>query len=222
MLTRRGARICVVTAPQSLNGTSLLGGPLRLRGWSLTDGIGSNDSNIEGSQTTPGAGTTIASVALANGLYSVQWSVELAGTPGAGDANNVAMFIGASQIDTSVNQGANGIYPQDTAEAVVTFGPLTLAAKAIGAATAGAVYTVRLTATPLAHSLCAIQDGKLQIAFADIPPQGAQTIHFSDEGIRIDNSLSVQTSQGTIQGVIYYDLLVPDGDLMDVGMREAV
>ncbi len=222
MRAPRGARILPVTASQALNGNNLVGGPVRLRGWSLTDGSGSSDLQNQGTVVAPGAGATIASVSLPNGLYTVHWTLELTGTPGVGDLNNVALFIGATQIGTSVNGIAVGTYPQLDAEAQVTFGPLVLAAKAIGAGVAGSAYTVSLVAVPMANALCSILDGKLGIAFPMILPQGASNFHMGDIGIRVDNGLSVQTSQGTITGVLWYDLVYPDGDHDIVSLRDDI
>jgi len=218
MRAPRGARPIPVTASQALNGSVLIGGPVRLRGWSLTDGTGSSDLQTEGTAVAPGAGATIASVSLPNGVYLVHWQLELTGTPGAGDVNNVALFIGATQLATSENLGAVGIYNQLDAEAQVIFGPLTLAAKAIGAGVAGSSYTVSLIVVPLANSICAILDGGGTIATVRIDPQSASSQFLGDEGVRIDNSLRVQTSQGTIQGVVYIDLVYPDGDYDKVSL----
>lgn len=205
-MASRPARILPVTASQALFGQRLIGGPLRLCGWSFSDGLLSGDTAAEGSVTAPAAGTTIASLSLGNGTYLIHWSVELTGTPGAGEVNNVALFIGGTQIDESVNLGAVGAYPQQDAEAQVTFGPLTLAAKAIGIGTAGAVYTVNLVAIPMNNSGGTIADGKMPVGFINILPGQAETRWFGHEGIDIETELSITVGSGTISGVFFYHL----------------
>lgn len=201
-----GARPLPFTSNQALNGSNLVGGPGRLMGWSIKNGSGSNTQEADGTQNAPAAGTTIASISLANGVYAVSWELELSGTPGAGDADNVALFIAATQIGKSVNAGAVGTYGPFSAQANVVFGPLVLAAKAIGNAVVGSVYRVTLQATQIANSLCDIKDGGMVIASPSIDPQNSETQWLGEMGIRFDNGLSVQVSQGTISGVIWFSL----------------
>jgi hypothetical protein len=172
-------------------------------GWSLINGSGSNTQEVDQNVAAPGAGVTVASISLANGVYQVQWFFDLSGTPGAGDIDNVALFISATQIDQSVNLGVNGIYGPFNAQANVVFGPLVLAAKAIGAATAGTNYRVTIKATQVANAICSIKDGGMVIASPSITPQSAESQWLGEVGIRFDNSLSVQTTQGTISGVLW-------------------
>lgn len=108
---------------------------------------GASQTN-SGSQTSPGAAATIASVAAAAGTYTVQWTVVLSGTLGAGDANNLQLTNGATQVAISTNAGAAGTYVQQTATIVVAAGGATVAVKSIGAATVGGVYAAQLTITP--------------------------------------------------------------------------
>lgn len=103
-----------------------------------------------GSQTSPGAAATIASIAAAAGTYTVQWTVVLSGTLGAGDANNLQLTNAATQVAVSTNAGAAGTYVQQTATIVVPAGGATVAVKSILAATVGGVYAAQLTITPLA------------------------------------------------------------------------
>ena len=97
-MTRYGARPLTVTAAQANAGTNLIGGPVRLRGWSMNDGAAGEGLTARGSAAAPAAGTTITSLSLTPGTYSVSWQVELTGTPGAGDVDNVQLLIGATVV----------------------------------------------------------------------------------------------------------------------------
>lgn len=213
-MLRPGARSLTVTASQAAGFTALVGGPVRLIGWSLNDGIASQGNFADTSAAAPAAGVTIASLVLPNGTYQVQWFFELTGAAGAADVDNVALFIGATQIDQSVNLGAVGNYGPFNAEAVVTGGPLTLAAKAIGNATAATTYKVKLTVTPVGITTGQILDGGQVVAFTAIPQGGVDTQILSNDGIAVDNSLKVGSIVGTVQGVLWYylksDLECPD------------
>lgn len=110
---------------------------------------GGASSTTSGSATSPGAAAVITSQALAAGTYAVQWTVVLSGTLGAGDANNLQLTNGATQVATSLNAGAAGTYGQQSATVVIPSGGATLAVKSIAAATVGGTYAAQLTATPL-------------------------------------------------------------------------
>lgn len=201
---RRPAATLQVSASQALAGARLVGGPLVLMGWSLNDGVASSGLTIDQSAAAPGAGVTVASISLGNGLYSVAWTLELTGTPAAADIDNVQALLGATVEATSVNLGVVGNYPQAAFQAQVVAGPVTLAFKAIGAATAGSVYKVEANITPLTDSLSTIQDGSGAVGFSAIPPQGVDNQWFGDSGIAIDTELRVLATQGTVSGVMWY------------------
>lgn len=175
-------------------------------GWSFNDGVAGNSLPMDGSAAAPAAGTTIASVSLANGLYTVAWTFELGGTPGAADVNNVSLNIGATQVAQSVNLGAVANYPQPNAEVSVTGGPLTLSAKAIGNAAVGTTYRVTATITPVGNSTATILDGSGAVAFSAIPQGGVDNEWWGDSGLAIDTGLSVKTTSGVVQGTMFYYL----------------
>lgn len=213
-MRRKGARILSVSAAQALGNVRLLGGPLRLCGWSLNDGAIGQGLQVNQSAAAPAAGATIASISLGNGAYLVEWVFELTGTPGAGDVDNVQLFVGATLLDTSVNLGAVGNYSQEEVEAQVVFGPLTLAWKALGAATAGTTYKVSANIISQGNAGGTIFDGGQSVAFPNMPQGSAQTFYYDKYGVQVDTQISVQTTLGTIQGVLYYYL---DSDLDDEG-----
>lgn len=179
-------------------------------GWSFNDGAIGQGLTVDQSAAAPGAGATIASISLGNGAYQVEWTLEITGTPGAGDVDNVQVTVAATVVATSVNLGAVGDYPQEEFTAQVVFGPLTLAWKAIGAATAGSTYKIEANITPLANAGGTINDGAQAVGFIGMPPGGSQTVWLEGRGVQLDTQISVQTTLGTLQGVLYYYL---DSDL---------
>lgn len=190
----------------------MVGGPLRVMGWSLNDGAQSQQLTVDQSAAAPAAGATVASIALNNGVYQIFWTLELSGTPGAGDVDNVQLFIGSTLVATSVNLGAVGNYLQVQVQVPVFFGPLTLAWKAIGAATVGSTYKVEANIIPINNSTATIFDGGGAIGFVGIGPGSAENAWFGDSGISVDTELRVQTTLGTVQGVIYYYMARDTGE----------
>jgi len=203
MWRQKGARVIPVSSTASLNGSTLLGGPGRLMGWSLSDGSASSTLEVDNNAAAPAAGATIASLSLPNGVYQVQWYFDLSGTPGAADIDNVGIFIGATQIDQSANTGTVGIFGPFTSQANVVFGPLTLAAKALGNAAAGTNYRITMKALNVANAVCNIKDGGMIIATPSVGPQNSETQWLGELGIRFDTAISVQTTQGTISGTLW-------------------
>lgn len=104
---------------------------------------------VTGSATSPGTFQIFATLAINPGTYTVSWTVTLAGTVGAGDANNFGLTLGSGRTlaAPSVNTGAAGTY----AQASVTF--TVIAADTItlktwsSAPTAGATYSGTVTIT---------------------------------------------------------------------------
>lgn len=177
-----------------------------ITGWSATDGTGTDSLQTSGTVVAPAAGATIASISLANGTYTVAWSVELGAGAAAADANNVELFVAATGIAVSVNAGATGTYPQEEAQAFVAFGPLTLAAKAIGAGTAAVPYTVIITITQINESLANVKDGGMTIGIIGMASAASQTQWFDEMGPAVETDLSIQTTLGNVQGAIWYYL----------------
>src|SRR5215469_13548822 len=75
---------------------------------------------VSGSVTSPASFVGIAGEFVpTGGTFTVQWSVSLGGTAGAGDANNFLLLLNATPLATSVNAGAPGNYPQAAVPGVV-------------------------------------------------------------------------------------------------------
>lgn len=102
-----------------------------------------------GTQAAPGAGTTIAATpVLPAGVYTVKWAVVLTGTLAAADEGNIGLFNGAGLVVnhiSGINVGT--IENQPDVQMVIPPGGAVVAAKAVGAATAGSVYQASVVAT---------------------------------------------------------------------------
>jgi hypothetical protein len=102
-----------------------------------------------GTQTSPAAGTTIASIgSLPPGVYTASWTAELSGTLTAGtDNDNFGLYVGGSLVQQSVNLAVAGDYPQQEQDFEIGVAA-TVAVKNINAATSGADYAASLVITP--------------------------------------------------------------------------
>lgn len=93
-----------------------------------------------GSIGSPGAFATVVQVTVAvPGTYTVAWTVSLAGTLGAGDANNMVLFKNSTLLATAVCPAVAGSYPQ-AAQAVTFAAGDTIGIGTVGAGTAGSTY----------------------------------------------------------------------------------
>jgi hypothetical protein len=102
----------------------------------------------EGSQTTPAALTTIATVALPAGGWHINWTVGLAGTTSATEVDNFGLYDGSTLVLQSENgDTAQGTWPQTAVDVEVPPAGATYNVKNIAAGTSGAVYTASIVAT---------------------------------------------------------------------------
>lgn len=199
-------RTLQVTTAQSAAGSTLVGGPIKLRGWSLNDGTATQELQNTGSVAAPAANANIVTLSLSNGVYQVSWVFELTGTVSASDVDNVKLLLGSTRIDTSDNPGTVGDYGPFITTCVVTGGPQTLKAAAVGAATVGSTYTVKLTVTPIGNTLATISDGSMPIATAVMSQGASSNFDISEPGWPIDSALSVQSAQGNVSGNVFYTM----------------
>ena len=175
-------------------------------------------TTVSGQQTSPGAAATIAATGtLPAGTYLVQWTAVLSGTLGAGDANNLQLTNGATQVATSLNAGAAGTYVQQSATVVVPAGGAIVAVKSIAAATVGGVYAAQLTAAPQATlgDSCKLYREmntptagnpqnflhKFTEASADWEPGGGVILHSPDTLILAGSGLSASGVVMNLEGV---------------------
>lgn len=128
----------------------------RITGVPLTGGQAQGTipaGTASGSATSPGSFNILATLVITQpGPVTVSWSVTLAGTVGAADANNFAIRVQSGpMLRQSVNAGADGTYPQ--ASFTVT-GPVTLQLETWSSApTAGSTYSGTMSVTGQALTL---------------------------------------------------------------------
>lgn len=195
----------VIPVPATSVDAVAMQGDSYLVGWSLRDASGASAGNTEGSQTSPAAGTVITQLTLLNaGSYLVNWSVELAGTVAAADANNFGLYVSNVQQTTSLNQGAVGNYPQQQAELTVGLAGA-IEIKNVGAATVGAVYSAQLSIIPVnaVNTIVELQDGGNALAEISMEPGKANTQWLGDAGILTRSRINIHVIQGTVTGALY-------------------
>ena len=187
---------------------TLITGKCVLRGWSMREASGAQPQYNRGSQTSPGATTTIATVTIPTaGTYDITWTVYLNGTLSASDANNFQLLHNASVVMTSLNQAAVGVYPQQT-ELVTCAAGDTITVESIAAGTVGAVYSADLSAIPDPFFGAAIEfhDGGNTIAASGMDYQDSDTQWFGTAGFQIRGDITVHIIAGTVTGAVYIEL----------------
>lgn len=102
-----------------------------------------------GTQNAPGAGVAIASTpSLPAGVYTIKWAVVLTGTLAAADEGNIGLFVAAALVVNHLSGiNAGTIEAQPDLQVIIPAGGAVVAAKAVGAATAGSVYQATIVAT---------------------------------------------------------------------------
>lgn len=98
------------------------------------------------SVTSPGTFQIFLAVPVAPGTYTVSWTVTLAGTVAAAEANNFAIGLnsGAGVTTPSVNAGTAGTYPQPAVTITTAVADSIVVKSWSAAPTAGAVYGAML------------------------------------------------------------------------------
>lgn len=103
----------------------------------------------EGTQTSPAAATTIVSLALPSGGWTLNWLVQVAGTVGAPEVDNFQLVSAGNLLDTSINGNVVGQpYQQQPSQVQIPIGGATVLVRNNVLATVGAVYAAQLVATP--------------------------------------------------------------------------
>lgn len=199
----RGTYPITVSQAQAAAGTVLHVGKMRLKGWSLAS-TGIISLQNHGSVVSPAAGATIVSVTgVPPGDYIVNWTVELAGTLAAADADNFQLFAHSALILSSDNLAVAGEYPQ--LSVVVSMAATgTVSVKANNLATVGAVYTADLTLTPLAAgAIGQLLDGGQLLGQVSTGADQVDTEFIGDDGLYVGTSIAVLATQGNLAGVVY-------------------
>jgi hypothetical protein len=193
-----------IAVPATAVDVTILSGASHLCGWSLRDASGDMASDIEGSVVTPTAGQAIAtSAAQSAGVYTVKWTVTLAGTLSTQDTNNFGLYAGSTLIATSVSPPGGGVYPQPDVQMTLTQGQ-TYSIKAIGAGTAASTYSASASAVPESGAQTAfeIRDTSYPVGEGFAIPGAASTQHFGQAGIKIRGALNLHIISGSVSGSI--------------------
>jgi hypothetical protein len=194
-----------IPIPATFTDVLLIAGPCELCGFSIRDALAETPLETEGTVAAPGALSTICSIAnVPAGTYTVNWLVQLAGTPAAADANNFQLVNGATGLVLSANQGAVGEYPQDPVEIVVP-AVQTVKIVNIGAATAGSIYTAQLALIPVtqALSVAELQDGNNPLLELGVPSGSADTRYFGTGSIHVRNRINYHPVSGLLTGSVF-------------------
>ncbi len=102
---------------------------------------------VSSTATSPGALAAVSPVLTFSqaGTYAINWTVTLAGTTGAADLNNFAVYLnGSAKLATSVNPIVAGSYAQAPFLVSVGAGD-SLQVVSVGAGTTGAIYGAKLS-----------------------------------------------------------------------------
>lgn len=197
--------VCPVPVPVTAVDVSELNGPCVLYGWSLREASGDTSQQNEGSVTSPAALQTIVTLTgIPAGNYSIEWTVELAGTLAAGDANNFELKDSAGNVLQSVNLAVAGQYPQQPVEATLAASSsVTIEALAVG--TVGAVYSAQLVITPasITDAQAEIRDGNQPLGESGMPVGGSDTQFFGAPGVTVRNTVTLHVVSGIVTGVVY-------------------
>jgi hypothetical protein len=206
----RGAHAVTVTAAAAAAGTRLVDGPVRLVGWSLAaaNSAGFNNTNT---QAAPVAGTTIASVIVPQGFYTVNWRVAVGGTTGGPEQDNFALFNGVTQVAVSENGSSSGTDVQQNAQQIaVGVGGATISIQAIGNATAGSTYRASLALIEIENGYAEVHDAGQLVGIFGQNAGIVDTRYFGPDGFYIGTELHVQTLLGIVSGVVYVRDVLPD------------
>ena len=115
---------------------------------------GTSGAIFEGSAAAPTANSDVLSIAAAAlppvGTYTLSIKLDLDGTVGAVEVNNMKLVFGGTTLVTFAIDGAVGSYPQTPVVLTIPPGNTNLLkVKAVGAATAGSTYTAEISFTPV-------------------------------------------------------------------------
>lgn len=201
---RLGGITPVTVLPTSTDVT-ILPGAGRLVGWSLRDVNATVPKAASGSVTGPAASAVIVTLTgLAAATYDVEWTVGLNGAATAADADNLRLSSSSGDILTSVNPGAQGSYPQPDAQVTVAANG-SIDVYAIGAGTAGIVYSadITLSATAEVNTICEFLNGPNVIGECAFFNDRTDTRSISGDGVIASQSIVLHVVSGTVTGAVY-------------------
>jgi hypothetical protein len=200
----------LIIAPTAVD-VAIIAGKCELVGWSLRDASGDGPFTAEGTVTSPSALQNIAlSAFLPAGKYAINWTVELAGTVAAADANNFQLISTGFPAFVSLNPGVAGVYPQPVAEVTLT-APHQVAIQAIAAGTVGAVYSASMSGdldqVPIA--VCEFRDAANPLAEVAIPANGSASHDIGPFGLAVRGGINLHVISGVIAGTVHVRYRTP-------------
>jgi hypothetical protein len=197
--------IDAIPVPPTSTDLTVLTGESRIVGWSLRDTSTPSPAQAEGSTVAPAAGAAIVTLSgLRAGTYDVSWTVELLGAAAAADANNFEVKNGATVVETSLNAGAAGTYPQ-VGVRITVLASGSVSINAVGAGTAGVTYLAQIEMVPsqIGATVVEIQDSGNILGEVSLGPGGSETDTIADKGVPCQGQIKVHVVQGQVTGVIY-------------------
>jgi len=223
-----GARSLTVTAGQATANSRLLGGPLRLCGWSFASAVPGQSEFTPGNPPAAQLDTTVYTVPAGQVVQLTALSflfttdatvgnrtcrVEIRDGSGnvaeriAGVTNDpastggvISMYLGSSGqggASGSVNAALPNIVMQPAWSVHIVEAGTVGVADQISAI----VGTLTITSDP---SEATIFDGGQPIGYTSLVSGGTDTQVLPGDGVQIDTHVSVQTTQGTVNGVLWY------------------
>ena len=224
----RGARSLTVTAAQATANSRLLGGPLRLLGWSFTSAQSGQAEFTPGNPPAAQLDTTVYTVAAGQTatltaltfLFATDATVgnrtcrvEIRDGSGnvveriAGVTNDpastggvISMYIGASGIG-GASGSVNAALPQMVMQAGWTVHIVEAGTVGVADQISAIVGTVSVTANAATGT---IFDGSQPVGYIGLVTTATDTEIPGTEGVQIETHLSVQVTAGSINGVIWY------------------
>lgn len=193
-------------------GGRIASGKCNLAGWSLRTTSTQASQETQGQFNAPPANTTIASIALPAGEWVIQWDIAFGGTPGATEVNNLSIFQGAALLNGSENGSTAGTeYPQQQITVSLPAGGATIAVKNTLLATAGSVYFVSITATPVsAVAIAEVVSGSNPVAEIAVAVGQVDTRWFGSGGIEMPSDVTLNVIGGSMRGAVYVRLELPN------------
>jgi len=180
-------------------------------GWSIrAEGV-SVPKEFEGSAVAPGAGANVlAPQSLPDGVYDVNWQVQLIGAAAAADQDNFKLLLPDGNSLISANPGAAGTYPQEPVQTSSFIGGQ-ISVQAVGAGTAAVTYVAQVTLTPSkgVSTRVELQDGNQPLGEIALQEDGSNTVWFGLPGVRVRQQIKSHVILGLPSGCIYvaYDQL---------------
>jgi hypothetical protein len=184
----------------------IVAGKAFLCGWSLRTTSVQSSQDVESSVAAPGAGATIATLALPQGEWSISWQVSVSGTVAAAEINNLQLEQNAVTLMKSVNGNTVGQpYSQSPVTVSIPLGGQNVTVNAVAAGTAGSTYTAQIVASPIgATAVAEITSNGYPVGEISLPVGGANSQSLSHDGVMVANDITISILSGSFRGAVYW------------------